>query len=863
MPLQEHQTLSAWQPQSQPQQPSLPVQQQQPCVPEQPYSPVAPPGFHAVEQPATQPTAVPQPEPVTSSTPAAAAAVAVASPAPWKVWEQRYQALRNGLQSFSPDNSSLNDWTKYTLATLRVNNFLSGTDQPEGCQYTSEQIASLVGSKLPHSLRGVAGFDPGVYAPKSVEQLMAVLLHIYPQQPSVMQAQLKDLPHSYPTVGCAQRADIILQYHFRNNCNTPHGKEKIVEIVGMHFHAKASCRIKAQIDQDISLQLQLGTLASEAEYSWAQFKATCRTCDTNYLVLDREDEARVQTNQQLQQAQQKQQQQPSPPPRVTPKGGGTGAPGGSGKGGPGGGGGSGQGGGGQGGGGFGGDGQGQYGRGQRQVDKVDCKALNEGPLYEPKGAGRGKKGGAGTPVTPGAPSGGIAPLAAAAAAVGDGPVLGAGSFQLGGSSVSSASANTATTPEELLAAASSLYLLQQSSSSSTKQSVLLPSEQSSVSVATAATTNSSSSSHSSSSSSSSQPSSSQQLQPPLPEVAAAANTGGKQQGKRDTGAQASEQPPPPSKIKPRAAEKVVDTVPSQAPPPPPHPVAAKFSRAIVPLSVGDLLSLLSGDIPETRAAFVQLATALQSECNISLGQAEVAARKVVDQLRSVSQPAVAATGTRINISSSSTSSSSSSGKSYAAAAETFMIKKVLCGMPSFTAIINGVEVTICLDNGCELSTISEQELQRRWPVLFAPGSEIQLLDLATPVVVNMYAGGHTVYAKQVLRNVPVDIGIGRYYIDLLVVPDCGYAFTIGMDFLAMYLGIFQARSKDNSPAGRRLSLAAPAEWLQPGKTPCRRPEWAPHYWVPRTSVQLRYPVREVAWEVASYSTPGKVAAPQA
>ena len=43
----------------------------------------------------------------------------------------------------------------------------------------------------------------------------------------------------------------------------------------------------------------------------------------------------------------------------------------------------------------------------------------------------------------------------------------------------------------------------------------------------------------------------------------------------------------------------------------------------------------------------------------------------------------------------------------------------------------------------------------------------------------MLTGGHTVYATQVLANVSLDIGIGRYYVDLLVVPDCGYKLTTG------------------------------------------------------------------------------------
>ena len=54
------------------------------------------------------------------------------------------------------------------------------------------------------------------------------------------------------------------------------------------------------------------------------------------------------------------------------------------------------------------------------------------------------------------------------------------------------------------------------------------------------------------------------------------------------------------------------------------------------------------------------------------------------------------------------------------------------------------------DSGCESSTISKSELQCRWDDLFAPGSKVWLIDLADPVAVSMYAGGHTVYAPQVV-----------------------------------------------------------------------------------------------------------------
>jgi hypothetical protein len=190
-----------------------------------------------------------------------------------------------------------------------------------------------------------------------------------------------------------------------------------------------------------------------------------------------------------------------------------------------------------------------------------------------------------------------------------------------------------------------------------------------------------------------------------------------------------------------------------------------------------LFALASGELADTRAALLQLADSLAKECHISFPEAKAAASGFYDKVRH--QVKVATTGSHISSNAStSSSSSSSSSKSYAEAANTATFEKVLCGMPDYVGSINGVEFIICADSGCESSTISTKELERKWDVLFAPGSQVRLIDLAEPVAVSMYAGGNTVYARQVLANVPIDIGIGRFYVDLLVVPDCGYPIKL-------------------------------------------------------------------------------------
>ena len=426
-------------------------------------------------------------------------------------------------------------------------------------------------------------------------------------------------------------------------------------------------------------------------------------------------------------------------------------------------------------------------------------------------------------------------------------------------------ASTVPAADQLLAAASTFVLLQQKHDIATKdpkQSVLLaaadipssPSVAAAPSSSPAGCSSDSSSSNSTSSSSTealSAAAHSSQQQPTTVEVAATA-TRGRQQQEQAAPASASAQQSP-SHIKPRSAEKAVGEPPFPAPPPQPHPFGNKIMKAPVPMTLGDLFALVSGDLAETRTAIHALAQSLAKETGISLPKATSAA---CGDFRHVQQHMqVAVTGSAV---ASSSSSSSSSSKSYAEAANTATFEKLLCSMPVFAASINGKRFVVNADSGCESSTISKSELECRWDDLFAPGSKVRLIHLADPVAVSMYAGGHTVYATQVVANVPLDIGIGRYYVDMLVVPDCGYQLTTGLDFMAAYSATISMRGKTNHPAGRRLTLAAPKEWLQPGKSPVPRPAWAANHWYPKTSVQLNYQVKKVQWKIDSWSTPGQV-----
>jgi hypothetical protein len=106
--------------------------------------------------------------------------------------------------------------------------------------------------------------------------------------------------------------------------------------------------------------------------------------------------------------------------------------------------------------------------------------------------------------------------------------------------------------------------------------------------------------------------------------------------------------------------------------------------------------------------------------------------------------------------------------------------------------------------------------QRLVQPLSKPSCPTQLIRLDKAIRLGMFASDIQCSAKYVLRNVPVDIGPGRYLQHFLVMDDANFDITLGLDFFAAYAGKFVARSINNRQAGKFLVLPVPPQCARPG-----------------------------------------------
>ena len=481
--------------------------------------------------------------------------------------------------------------------------------------------------------------------------LFCGLTELLPSNPHLARSELKDTLHDYPKVSCEERAEQIRNVFKKHNSQPPHGKTAILQVVTMYFNTTVQSTLPILCDFTPSgAQQPAAGSTSEQAYAWSTFTTDCTQHDRYHLKRHRQDAQKTasleQTLQQQNAALAHLQQQAK-----ATGGGGTGGPGRGGGGGLGRGSGPGRGAGAPGGpprssSSEGGD-TGPSGLGPRVTERPDYAQLHTRGTTgrdstDPRGQGRGR--GRGRDAAGGAPRGplsdGVQELTVSnnAAAADADERLSLGAFRLGGSTEPTANAaSTVPAADQLLAAASTLVLLQQKHDIATKdpkQSVLLaaadipssPSVAAAPSSSPAGCSSNSPSSNSTSSSSTAALSAaahSSQQQPATVEVAATA-TRGRQQQEQAAPASASAQQPP-SHIKPRSAEKAVGEPPFTAPPPQPHPFGNKIMKAPVPMTLGDLFALVSGDLAETRTAIHALAQSLAKETGISLPKATSAA----------------------------------------------------------------------------------------------------------------------------------------------------------------------------------------------------------------------------------------------
>jgi hypothetical protein len=218
-------------------------------------------------------------------------------------------------------------------------------------------------------------------------------------------------------------------------------------------------------------------------------------------------------------------------------------------------------------------------------------------------------------------------------------------------------------------------------------------------------------------------------------------------------------------------------------------------------------------------------------------------------------PSVHASAAMADSSSSSSNSNSSSAAAgpWLEALSDDRVHKVMAGMATVPAAVEGVATAAHMDSGSNLSCASEEWSKTLLSRLRKPDCQAQLVKLAKPLVIGMFAGQETVVATHVLRNVAIDIKQGRYRYDLVIVPGANFNVVLGLDFMHDYAGRMWTRDFRDRQSGRYLILPLTAALCRPGEQPPQRPADAGPHWYPSQRIPLTYNVIMESWPVRPVS----------
>ena len=130
--------------------------------------------------------------------------------------------------------------------------------------------------------------------------------------------------------------------------------------------------------------------------------------------------------------------------------------------------------------------------------------------------------------------------------------------------------------------------------------------------------------------------------------------------------------------------------------------------------------------------------------------------------------------------------SRTSARTYAVATtdDERIYKKNTVGMTNVPAWLNadeGSRRVFHIDDGCNLSCMSEQQFEKDRGVLLRSGTVHEL----QPVPVSMIDGQAT-QATKIVKDVVFSIGVAKYTCDFLVIPMPDLGYVLGADFLAYY-----------------------------------------------------------------------------
>jgi hypothetical protein len=133
-----------------------------------------------------------------------------------------------------------------------------------------------------------------------------------------------------------------------------------------------------------------------------------------------------------------------------------------------------------------------------------------------------------------------------------------------------------------------------------------------------------------------------------------------------------------------------------------------------------------------------------------------------------------------------------------------------------TGDVNGRKFGVTVDIGCTLSIMDLSWFMRNTHVFFYPGSPVQLLEFEQPAPsLGVMLGGERTTAVYLLRNVPLGLGDGIYWVNFLVMPQSSFEVTLGLEFVDTYVVNLSTKGYNNPNSSPRLVIPTPKAYCRP------------------------------------------------
>ena len=297
-----------------------------------------------------------------------------------------------------------------------------------------------------------------------------------------------------------------------------------------------------------------------------------------------------------------------------------------------------------------------------------------------------------------------------------------------------------------------------------------------------------------------------------------------------------------SRRKPRGAERVVPDSPPDAAAgqaaadPTPNPALVRLQHQLsnvqLPMALRTLIAAIGHpDLQALRDSLSQLGQALEPQvpegtsaaaaagflAAALLGEGAQAEQPVSPASAAAHQSSSSVAASAIGVNSSSSSNTAGRPASpYRDAVQSETATLSFTSPIKVTGDVNGRRFGATIDLGCALSIMDLSWFLQNLHVFFYPGSPVQLLSFEQPPPsLGVMLGGARSTAAYLLRNVPLGLGDGIYWVNFLVMPESCFEVTLGLEFMDAYAVQVSTKGYNNPTSSPRLLIPTPKAYCRP------------------------------------------------